>query len=255
MDLVDTHCHLTDPAFEDDLPRVLERARAAGVGRIVTVASDLPDAHRVVELCGRFPLLRGAVGIHPHAAASASVEDLAEVGELAREEGVVAVGEIGLDFHYDHAPRDVQLRLFRRQLDLARDLDLPVVVHSRDADGEMEGILREQGGGVRGVLHCFTGGRALLEQALAVGWRISFTGLVTFRRFDGADLLRAVPRDRLMLETDAPYLAPVPHRGKRNEPAFLPLVARSVAAHRGEDPGEVARYTTEAARAFYRLAE
>jgi TatD DNase family protein len=256
--LVDSHCHLTDGQFEADRPDVLRRARGAGVERILAVASDRADAVAVARLLDEaegmpdVPRLWGTAGIHPHEAGSAGKDDLAAVQELIRTHPrVVAVGETGLDFHYDHSPRLVQETLFREHMALAEDLGLPVVVHSRSADEATARILLEWGTRVRGVLHCFTGGRDLLDTALDLGWMVSFTGIITFKTYDAQDLVRAVPRDRLMVETDAPYLAPVPHRGRRNEPAFVGRVAESLAAIRGEDQEAVMGYTSENAVRFF----
>jgi TatD DNase family protein len=164
------------------------------------------------------------------------------------------VGETGLDFHYDNSPRDVQRRLFRHHLEMADRLSLPVVVHSRSADQDTETILRELGGGVTGVLHCYTGGRSLMDAALELGWYVSFTGIASFAGFRGEDEVRGVPRARLMVETDAPYLAPVPRRGERNEPAFVRHVAEALARIRGEEPEDLATVTTGNARRFYGLS-
>jgi TatD DNase family protein len=166
---------------------------------------------------------------------------------------VVAIGEVGLDYHYDYSPRMEQRRAFVRQIALAAELDLPVIVHARDADEDVAAILEEHGREVRGVLHSFASGPALLEVGLRVGWWTSFSGMITFKNYHAADLVRAVPRDRLMVETDSPYLAPVPHRGRRNEPAFVPLVATRAAELRGEDPAELGRVLAANTRAFYRL--
>ena len=251
--LFDTHCHLTDPAFREDLEAVLGRAREAGVVGLVCIAShpdETPDAlARVADGRGAWT----TVGVHPHEAGSAGDEDFARIGELAAEARVVAVGECGLDFHYDNAPRDAQREVFERQVEIAAATGLPLVVHSRDADREMTSVLRGLPPRTLGVLHCFTGGAEVLETALSAGWYVSVGGIVTFRRFEGAAWLREVPRDRLMLETDSPYLAPVPHRGGRNEPALVAHVAEAVARHREEPVERVAEYTTENARRFYRL--
>ncbi len=250
---VDTHCHLTHSRFAEDRLEVLARAREADVTGIVTVASTAPDAAIALELAREHPDLRSTAGIHPHEAGSAAAGDVERIGDLLAKEEVVAVGETGLDFHYDFSPRSIQKELFRRHLELAAETGLPVVVHSRSADVEMEEMIRDCPAEVRGVLHCFVGGREVLDAALNAGWSISFTGLVTFRNYDGVELLRAVPRERLMIETDAPYLAPVPRRGRRNEPALVRHVCDAVAAHRGESPEEVARYTTENAVRFFGL--
>jgi len=258
--LIDSHCHLTDDQYEDDRKEVLRRAREAGVGGVLTVCSDLDDVEAVVRLLDEasgwadLPVLRGTAGIHPHEARDAGEGDLARLQEVARDQdGIVAVGETGLDFFYDNAPRKKQEELFRSHLEAARELDLPVVVHSRSADDLTARILREVGTEVRGVLHCFTGGEDLLETALAVGWMVSFTGIITFKTYRDEALVRRVPRDRLMVETDGPYLAPVPHRGRRNEPAWVARVAERVAALREEPLQEVHDYTTRNARDFFGL--
>jgi TatD DNase family protein len=168
---------------------------------------------------------------------------------------MVAVGETGLDYFYDHSPRETQRLSFLRHIELAIELDLPLVVHCREADRDMAAVLRDLPNGVRGVLHCFVGDDDLLDAGLAAGWMISFTGLVTFKSFDGADRLRRVPDDRLMVETDAPYLAPVPFRGRRNEPAHVVEVCDAVAGLRGEPVAEMARITTENARSFFGLRD
>jgi TatD DNase family protein len=193
------------------------------------------------------------VGVHPHSAARAPDAWLEEVVVLAAHPRVVAIGETGLDFHYDFAPRDRQIDLFRRQLGLGVELDLPVVVHSRSADADVAALLTEIGPRCRGVLHCFSGGKPLLETALELGWFISFAGTITFKSYQDEDLLRAVPLDRLLVETDSPYLAPVPFRGGRNEPAYVVKVVERAAAIRGEDPVQLAAATAANARAFYRL--
>jgi TatD DNase family protein len=251
--MFDSHCHLTDDQFAADLDAVLQRAWQAGLTGMVTVASDVVDARAAHALTDLDPRIRSTAGIHPHVAASARGDAPARLRDVLDLPGVVAVGETGLDYHYDNSPRDVQRALFEMQLQLGSDLDLPVVVHSRSADDDTAAMIR-QAGNVRGVLHCFSGGSALLDEALAAGWFVSFAGMVTFRAFDGAALLRAVPADRLLVETDSPYLAPVPRRGRRNEPAFVVDTCRAVATIRGEDPAETARITTANALRFYDLS-
>ncbi len=261
--LIDSHCHLTDGRFDDDRSPVLVHAGATGVTGVVTIASDVEDSRAVVDLVRaartsdlETPSLWGTVGIHPHEAAAASDDDVATVRELATSAaGIVAIGETGLDYHYDHSPRAVQLRRFEQQIALAGELDLPVVVHSRSADDDTIAVLRSLPPELMGVLHCFTSGPELLEAGLEAGWFVSFSGIVSFKKYDGADLVRRVPADRLLIETDAPYLAPVPFRGKRNEPAYVAHVADAVAGHRGEEPSDVRRCTAENARRFYRLDE
>lgn len=258
--LIDSHCHLTDPQYDPDRPDVLARARAAGVTGIVAVCSHASDVERVTALLegtpdsDRRPNLWGTAGIHPHEAESAGETDLDRIAGVARAHPrIVAIGETGLDFFYDHAPRARQETLFRGHLDLAEELDLPVVVHSREADDLTAGLIREWGGRVTGVLHCYTGGAELLGTALDRGWMVSFTGIITFKKYDGQDLVRSVPRDRIMVETDGPYLAPAPFRGRRNEPAHVLRVAEVLAEIRGEDPVDVQGYTTENAVRFFGL--
>jgi TatD DNase family protein len=251
--MIDAHAHLTDEKFADDVDAVVSRAAAAGVEVIVTIATDPDDACEAIRLAERHAGVFATAGIHPHAAGRCTAESLAAVAELAAHPRVVAIGEAGLDYHYDFAPREAQVECFRRQLELGIELDRPVVVHCREADDDVARLLREAGPRSRGVLHCFSGGRALLDAALELGWFVSFAGTITFKRFDDAELLRAVPLDRLLVETDSPYLAPVPFRGRRNEPAHVVTVAARAAELRGEDPGELAAATARNARAFYRL--
>lgn len=250
MVLFDSHCHLTDDRFLDDVSAVLERARAAGLVGVVTIASDARDGAAAAALAEREPDVWCTAGIHPHAAAAADEAALARVVELLAGARTVAVGETGLDYHYDNAPRDVQRRLLDWHLDQAARTGRPVVVHSREAEADTAAAIRGAPG-VRGVLHCFTGSGTLLDRALEADWYVSFAGLITFRNYGGADELRRVPDDRLLLETDSPYLAPVPERGRRNEPAFVAHTCRVAALVRGQDEASVARATTANARRFY----
>jgi TatD DNase family protein len=234
--VIDSHCHLDMPQFDADREEVVARARAAGLVEMLVVGGvDEGAGHRhALEVAERFGFPATA-GVHPHEARIAGEAVYDELRGLAREGRIVAIGEIGLDFHYDHSPRDAQREAFRRQIRLARDVGLPIVVHTREADEETAGILEEEGAGeAGGVVHCFTGGRELARRSLGLGLSISFSGIVAFPR---AELIqqvaREVPDDRLLVETDAPFLAPPPHRGKRNEPAFVVEVARKVAALRG----------------------
>jgi TatD DNase family protein len=233
--LVDTHAHLTDPRLAPEVAEVVARAVEAGVRWIVTVASDLDDSERTIATAERFPQVYATVGVHPHAASSVDGGTFGRLEHLAGHPRVVALGETGLDYHYDNSPRDLQREAFRRHLELAARTDLPVVVHARDADDDVLAIIQETGWR-HGVLHCFSSGPELLEGALELGWYISFAGMITFPKWDAVELLRSVPRGRLLVETDSPYLAPVPHRGKRNEPGYVGLVAERVAALRGDDP-------------------
>ncbi len=252
----DSHCHLTADRFVEDRGEVIRRARAAGVVGITAVASDRADSEEVARLVGEESGLWGTAGIHPHDAAAQDPGDLDRIRELLSEvPAMVAVGETGLDYFYDHSPREAQRRSFLRHIELAAELDRPLVVHCREADRDMEAILRDLPVGVHGVLHCFVGDDDLLDAGLAAGWMISFTGLVTFKNFDGLERLRRVPDDRLMVETDAPYLAPVPFRGHRNEPAFVVQVSDALAELTGRTAEEMARITTENARRFYGLRQ
>jgi TatD DNase family protein len=253
IELFDSHCHLTDTAFRDDREAVLLRAREAGVVGLVSIASTLDDAGTAVALARSHRGVWASAGIHPHEAGEAPRDARTRLLELASLPEVVALGETGLDYHHDHAPRPVQRRLFELHLELGAETGLPVVVHARDADADMAAALRAAPTEVRAVLHCFTGGALAFEEAMSRGWHVSFAGIASFRSFAVAGLLREVPPDRLLVETDAPYLAPVPVRGKRNEPAFVRHVAEAVAAHLGESLAAVAARTTDNAHSFYGL--
>lgn len=255
MNVIDSHAHLTDERFSGEVDAVLERARAAGVVGVVSIGTTPETSAAAVRLATELPDVWASVGIHPHSVAGADEAAYAAIEALAARPRVVAVGETGLDYHYDFAPRDVQRRSFAWHLDLGRRLGLPVVVHARSADEDVAEMILAEGKGTRGVLHCFAGDRALLEAGLRAGWHISFSGLITFAKYDGADLVRAVPRERILVETDSPYLAPVPYRGKRNEPGYVPLVARRAAELRGEDPVEFAAAVLENTREFFRIQD
>lgn len=252
--LFDSHLHLTAPRFEDDRAAVLARARDAGVSELVTVGSDPEDARRAIEIAAASPGVWATVGLHPHAAARTSAAVLDSIERLAAGERVVALGETGLDYHYDNASRSTQCANFRAHMELAVSTGLPVVVHTREADEDTRDVIRDFSGRARGVLHCFSGGEALLDAAVDAGWFVSFSGLVTFVP-EIAGRVERVPADRLLIETDAPYLAPAPKRGRRNEPAFLVHTCRRVAELRGWTVDEAASLTRENARAFYGVSE
>jgi TatD DNase family protein len=247
----DSHCHLTDAAFRDDREAVLRRAHDAGVTRIVTIASNAEDAEDGRRLAEGRTGVWCTAGIHPHEAGAAETGAIDRIRAAAAEAAVVAIGETGLDYFYDNAPRAVQRRLFAEHLALAAELRLPVVVHARDADDDVAAALREMPDGTSGVLHCFTGGEKAFTEAMSRGWYVSFSGIASFKSFEPIELLRRVPEDRLLIETDAPYLAPVPKRGRRNEPANVVHVAAAVAGHLGVEPDALARRTTANARRFY----
>lgn len=259
MRLFDSHAHLTDERFAADLDEALARATDAGVASITCIASDIDDSAHAIDLAhrvaGRPPRLCATAGIHPHNADAWTADSIERLEALAPRDGVVAIGETGLDFYYENAPRPAQIDAFQAQLDLAARLGLPVVVHSRDADADTASIIREHAERVVGVLHCFSGGTALLESALGVGWYVSFSGLVTFAKFDRYDDVRAVPSERLLIETDSPYLAPVPRRGRRNEPAYVAQIAARIAEIRGVSTEELAETTYRNACRFYGIEE
>ena len=264
--LIDTHCHLTSPELAPRLAPVLAAAHAAGVQRIVVVAVNVADARAALGLIAAHPELSLVLGIHPHEAARCDDEDVAAITELLRGRGVasglqeriVGVGEIGLDFHYDFAPRDRQERVFRAQLALASELGRPVVIHARESESRVYGILAEYPGvAERTVFHCFSADVAVARRVLDLGCLLSFTGVVTFRKAETVQAVaRFVPGDRMMLETDAPYLSPEPMRKVRpNEPALLVHTARFLADLRGVALDALAAATTANAVRFFRLPE
>ena len=246
--LVDTHCHLGATQFDADRGDVVARARTSGVGHMVVVADSEPATRQAIALAGQFDLSATA-GVHPHEASSWNADVAARIEEVLEHPAVVAVGETGLVYHYDHSPRDAQRTAFAAQLEFGIKSGLPVVVHARSADHDMVAMLRDTDATY--ILHSFSSGSELLETALAAGAYVSFSGMVTFNSWKDLEAVRVVPSDRLLIETDAPYLAPTPHRGKRNEPAFVREVARKVAELRGQDPEDIADRTTQnAVRCF-----
>lgn len=252
IEYFDSHCHLTDTAFRDDREAVFRRAREAGVTRLTLIASTVEDAGRAALLAADREGVFSTAGVHPHAVGDSDPGDVERVRDLAATHAsVVAVGETGLDYYYDNAPRAAQRASFTSHLALGADLGLPVVVHARDADRDIAAALRDMPKGTMGVLHCFTGGDLAFEQAMSAGWYVSASGIASFKSFRAAHLLREVPEDRLLIETDSPYLAPVPLRGRRNEPANVVHVAAAVAELLGRSVAEIARVTTQNACRFY----
>src|SRR5712671_1011183 len=232
--LIDSHAHLDDARFSDDRSGMIQRAWDAGVRRIVTIGTGKgpDDMGCGIPIAESYDWIQTSLGIHPHDAAKAEPRHFELMKKLAVHPKVVAIGETGLDYHYDHAPRDVQRTVFQRQLEIATELDLPVVVHTRSADADTEDLLRRFPPR-RGVLHCFTSSAGLADAALEMGLMISFSGIATFPNAkDLIGIVRRVPADRILIETYCPYLAPVPHRGKRNEPAFVADTARFIAKTR-----------------------
>ena len=256
MTFIDSHVHLADPAFDEDRDDVVERARTAGAAALVCIGESLEAARRAGDLAARYPrLCYHTAGIHPHDAAGFDADrDLRGIrAELSR--GAVAVGECGLDYHYDHSPREHQRAAFDAQLAVAREHARPVVVHTREAEEDTRAMVASAGRmGVSGVLHCFTGTQKLARTALDAGWYVSFSGIVTFRKWTDDELVRLVPADRLLVESDAPYLAPVPHRGRRNEPSFVPRTIERMAAMRGVTAEVLAADTTANAQRLFGLA-
>ena len=252
MRLVDTHTHLEDPQFDSDRPAVLQRAAEAGVAWMVDVGADLASSRRAVALAAAQPHVWAAVGVHPHEAATVTPAALAELRALADNPRVVAIGEIGLDYYRDLSPRPQQQDAFVAQLALARELGLPVIVHSRDAHQETLAILRRAGGGLRGVMHCFSGDLAIAGDILDLELYIGIAGPVTYPKARVlAEVARQLPLERLLLETDCPYLAPQAHRGRRNEPAYVRLIAERVAEMRGLSVEEIGQATSENACALF----
>src|SRR5579885_2829740 len=251
--LVDSHCHLDFPDFTAELDAVVERARNAGVGRIVTISTRVKKHAQVLAIAEQFADVFCSVGTHPHNAQDERDIDAATLIGLCRHPKNVALGEAGLDYHFDNSPRPAQAQSFRQHIAAARATGLPLVIHSRDCDDDMAAILREETGkgAFPAVLHCFTGSRGLAMTAIELGLFISFTGILTFKN-SGAlrDIAKELPADRILVETDAPYLAPAPHRGKRNEPAFVVDTARVLAEARGGTFFVNDRPTTEN---FFRL--
>ena len=257
---VDSHAHIDGPEFDADRDEVIQRAQAAGVTTILNIGTGDPHSgvfERAIELGRNNPFIYTAVGTHPHDArfyddaAEQRTKELIQTGER-----VVAWGEIGLDFHYDNSPRDVQMEAFRRQLHAARECDVPVIIHTREAEAETIEILRSEYASAtrRGVFHCFTSRKELAQQALELDFLISFSGIVTFRKAeDLREIARHTPLENLLIETDCPFLAPVPHRGNRNEPAYVVEVARCIAELRGLQVEEVAHITTENFKRFLRI--
>ena len=256
MIFVDTHCHLEDESFSADRAEVIARARAAGVTRIINFGSTLQSSIAVAELAKNFSELYAGVGIHPEEIDDFDANTCARLAELAADKKVVAIGEIGLDYHWekDSARRMLQQKIFVEQLDLARQLHLPVCIHDRDAHGDTLKILQAEARDLRGVLHCYSGSVETARELWKAGWFIGVDGPLTFKNSAKVpEVVRAAPQELLLIETDAPYLAPVPHRGKRNEPAYVVEVAKKLAEVRGETLEEVAAYTTANAERLYAL--
>lgn len=255
--LIDSHAHIQGKEYAGETADVIARAREAGVEMIIAVggAGDMSSNTEAVALAARFENIYATVGMHPHDAKDVGPEDLAKLKDLAAHSKVVAVGETGLDYYYSHSPHGVQQRVFRQFIDMARDTDLPIVVHERDAAHDAVELLRSEGEGrLHGVIHCFTGNYEAACAYLDLGFYLSFTGIITFKNAEALrQVVRRVPLERILVETDSPYLTPVPHRGKRNEPAYVRQVAEIIATVKGVAFDQVATLTTNNARTLFKI--
>lgn len=254
MTLIDSHCHLDFPEFSQEIEAVLARARAAGVARMITISTRVDQFDQVRALAERHENVFCTVGTHPHQAHLEREVTADELAALSRHPKCVGIGEAGLDYHYDRAPRTVAARVFRTHIAAARETGLPLVIHSRDADADMAAILREEmgQGAFKAVLHCFTSSRELALTGLELGLRISFSGVITFKNSEALrEIAREVPLDRVLVETDAPFLAPIPFRGKRNEPSFVAATAAALAGAKGAALSQIAEATTRNVLALF----
>ena len=243
MNLIDSHAHLDDRRFDEDREEVIERAGQDGVTQIINIGCDLASSKRSVELAAKYACIYATAGVHPHDAKDVPPDYLEQLRKLLQQPKTVAVGEIGLDYYYDHSPRQVQKEVFIQQLNLAKEVQLPVVIHLRDAYGDfLEIMKKERLGPVNGVMHCYSGSLEVAEECLNMGFYISFAGPVTFKNAGKLkEVARVVPLEKMLVETDCPYLTPVPHRGKRNEPAYVKHVAEQIAELKGITIAEMSR--------------
>lgn len=254
--LIDTHTHLDDARFDQDREAMIQRARQAGIDTFITIGCDLATSRAAVQLADQYPFIFASIGVHPHEVRHIGDEWYADLRRLAAHHKVVAYGEIGLDYHYNHSPPKDQRERFREQVCLAKELRLPIVIHTREAQEDTIRILKEEGASdVGGVFHCFSGDSWLAKAALDLGFHISFSGIITFQNATMLrDIARTVPLDRLLTETDCPYLTPSPHRSKRNEPAYVSLVAQKLAELiPGRTADEIGRLTSDNARLLFKL--
>ncbi|UXH42896.1 TatD family hydrolase [Rossellomorea vietnamensis] len=253
--LFDTHVHLNAEQFDEDLEEVLSRAREAGVEKMVVVGFDRPTINRAMELIDQYDFLYAAIGWHPVDAIDMNDEDLVWIEELSQHPKVVAIGEMGLDYHWDKSPKDVQKEVFRKQIQLAKKVKLPIVIHNREATQDIVDILREEGAEeVGGIMHCFSGSPEIAQECVEMNFYISLGGPVTFKNAKKPkDVAREIPLEKLLIETDCPYLAPHPYRGKRNEPAYVKLVAEQIAELKEVSLEEVEKITTENAIKLFNI--
>lgn len=254
--LIDSHCHLDDPQFENDREAVIQRARSEGITYLVTIGCDLLTSERAVSLAQQYPFIFSSIGVHPHEVKNITPATYDRLRTLAKQPKVVAYGEIGLDYYYNYSPPPIQKQRFREQIALARDLRLPLIIHTRDAKDDTLSILREEKAEkLGGVFHCFTGDAEMAKAALDLGFFLSFSGIVTFpKAVELQKVVQYTPLDRMLIETDSPYLAPHPHRGKRNEPAYVRHVALKVAELKPPlTIKEVADATRENAKRLFKI--
>ena len=252
MKLFDTHAHLSDEAFDADRHELIPKLLDAGVEKFIDVACDVRSASRTIELLERYPFVYGTIGMHPHDVRVMNNAMMDEIKKYLEREKMLALGEIGLDYHYDLSPREDQRKWFAEQLDLAKQLGYPVVLHIREAFGDCMDILRAHRDGLRGVMHCYSGSVETAYECLDLGLKFSFGGAVTFKNAKKPiEVVSALPLDSIMLETDCPYMTPVPHRGERNDPSFIHFTCEKIAEIKGIDPEEMAQITYDnAVRAF-----
>ena len=253
--LFDTHVHLNAEQFDEDLEEVLSRAKEAGVEKMVVVGFDRPTINRAMELIGQYDFLYAAIGWHPVDAIDMKDEDLAWIEDLSKHPKVVAIGEMGLDYHWDKSPKDVQKEVFRKQIQLAKKVKLPIVIHNREATQDIVDILREEGAEeVGGIMHCYSGSPEIAQECVEMNFYISLGGPVTFKNAKKPkDVAKEIPLEKLLIETDCPYLAPHPYRGKRNEPAYVKLVAEQIAELKEVSLEEVEKITTENAMKLFNI--
>jgi TatD DNase family protein len=243
---IDTHAHLFYPNFENDVDEVINRAKNEGIDYIIVPATDIKTAHQTIELCDKYDFIYGAVGVHPHDTKDWNPALLKEIKELSKHKKVIAIGEIGLDYYYDFSPKEKQIEAFKSQIELAIELNLPIIVHNRESDTDMLKIIQEYcGSGLKAQFHCFNASLKDANEYIRMGHFISFTGNITFKKADELrDILSKISLEHIMLETDSPFMTPVPHRGKRNEPSYVKLIAEKIAEVHNLSSEDIARFTS-----------
>jgi len=252
--LFDSHAHLHDEKFDADRGQVIQRALGNGVTGIINVGTCMASSAQAMALAEQYDSIYAAIGIHPHDAEGALETDYEQLAAWCKQDKVIAIGEIGLDYYYDLSPRDVQRAVFVRQIDVARQMNMPFIIHDRDAHGDIMDIIKSEAKGLCGVLHCFSGSLEMAKEAIKLGFYISIAGPVTFKNAAKLpEIVASVPLERLLVETDSPYLTPHPHRGKRNEPAYVRIVAEQVASLRGIELSALAEATSSNVRKLFRI--